>query len=103
MASASALASALAITYITECAPAKYRGTLSSAYQLLTILGIFLTNVINFGIANAGSLDWGINSGWRWMLGIGCIPAAIFFLALFLGVLRHLHRGLLHLRRQGGP
>ena len=78
------LASALAITYITECAPAKYRGTLSSAYQLLTILGIFLTNVINFGIANAGSLDWGINSGWRWMLGIGCIPAAIFFLALFL-------------------
>ena len=78
------LASALAITYITECAPAKYRGTLSSAYQLLTILGIFLTNVINFGIANAGSLDWGINTGWRWMLGIGCIPAAIFFIALFL-------------------
>ncbi|MBM6700423.1 sugar porter family MFS transporter [Bifidobacterium pullorum subsp. saeculare] len=78
------LASALAITYITECAPAKYRGTLSSAYQLLTILGIFLTNVINFWIAGMGDLNWGINAGWRWMLGIGALPAAIFFIALFL-------------------
>ncbi|WP_291527326.1 sugar porter family MFS transporter [Bifidobacterium sp. UBA744] len=78
------LASALAITYITECAPAKYRGTLSSAYQLLTILGIFLTNVINFWIAGMGDLNWGMNAGWRWMLGIGCLPAAIFFIALFL-------------------
>lgn len=65
------LASALAITYITECAPAKYRGTLSSAYQLLTILGIFLTNVINFGIANAGSLDWASTPA-----GAGCSASA---------------------------
>ncbi|WP_269208410.1 sugar porter family MFS transporter [Bifidobacterium sp. AGR2158] len=78
------LASALAITYITECAPTKYRGTLSSAYQLLTILGLFLTNLIDFFIANAGTHLWGENVGWRWMLGIGAIPAAIFFIALFL-------------------
>lgn len=76
------LAAALAVTYITESAPTNIRGALSSAYQLLTICGIFLTNVINYFIASAGPREWGMAIGWRWMLGIGAIPAAIFFLAL---------------------
>ena len=77
------LAAALAVTYITESAPTNIRGALSSAYQLLTISGIFLTNVINYLIASSGTHDWGVQSGWRWMLGIGAIPAAIFFGALW--------------------
>lgn len=77
------LAAALAVTYITESAPTNIRGALTSAYQLLTISGIFLTNVINYFIASSGDHDWGINIGWRWMLGIGAIPAAIFFAALW--------------------
>ncbi len=77
------LAAALAVTYITESAPTNIRGVLTSAYQLLTISGIFLTNVINYFIASSGSRDWGINIGWRWMFGIGAIPAAIFVLALW--------------------
>ena len=77
------LAAALAVTYITESAPTNIRGALSSAYQLLTISGIFLTNVINYLIASSGSHDWGVESGWRWMLGIGAIPAAVFFIALW--------------------
>lgn len=79
------LASSLAITYITECAPAKYRGTLSSMYQLLTILGIFLTNLINFWIAGMGGIHSDFaDSAWRWMLGIGALPALILFVALAL-------------------
>lgn len=77
------LAAALAVTYITESAPTNIRGALTSAYQLLTISGIFLTNVINYFIASSGTRDWGVNIGWRWMLGIGAIPAAIFFGALW--------------------
>ena len=78
------LAAALAVTYITESAPTNIRGALTSAYQLLTISGIFLTNVINYFIASSGSHEWGVASGWRWMLGIGAIPAAIFVAALWL-------------------
>ncbi|RSX54561.1 MFS L-arabinose:proton symporter [Bifidobacterium dolichotidis] len=79
------LTSSLSITYITECAPAKYRGTLSSMYQLLTILGIFLTNLINFWIAGIGGIHSSFaDSAWRWMLGIGAIPALVLFIALIV-------------------
>ena len=77
------LAAALAVTYITESAPPSIRGALSSAYQLLTVCGIFLTNIINYIIASSGSHEWGVAVGWRWMLGIGAIPALIFFVALW--------------------
>lgn len=76
------LASSLAVTYITESAPPKNRGALSSLYQLLTIIGIFLTNFINFFIASIGTPSFSITHGWRWMLGIGAIPAILFILSL---------------------
>ncbi len=79
------LTSSLSITYITECAPAKYRGTLSSMYQLLTILGIFLTNLINFWIAGFGGIHSDFaNKAWRLMLGIGAAPALILLIALLV-------------------
>ena len=73
---------ALAVTYITESAPANIRGLLAFSYQLLAVCGIFLTNVINYIIASHGSNDWDIATGWRWMLGLGAIPAATFLLAM---------------------
>lgn len=76
------LAAALAVTYITESAPANIRGLLAFSYQLLAVCGIFLTNVINYIIASHGSNDWDIATGWRWMLGLGAIPAAAFLLAM---------------------
>lgn len=76
------LTAALAVTYITESAPANIRGLLAFSYQLLAVCGIFLTNVINYIIAAHGSNDWDIATGWRWMLGLGAIPAATFLLAM---------------------
>ena len=76
------LTAALAVTYITESTPANIRGLLAFSYQLLAVCGIFLTNVINYIIASHGSNDWDIATGWRWMLGLGAIPAAAFLLAM---------------------
>ncbi|ORX81176.1 general substrate transporter [Anaeromyces robustus] len=41
------LNSVIAPTYISEVAPAKYRGTLSSCYQLMTTFGIVIAAAIN--------------------------------------------------------
>ncbi|WP_240542351.1 sugar porter family MFS transporter [Bifidobacterium felsineum] len=76
------LTAALAVTYITESAPTNIRGLLSFSYQMLAVCGIFLTNVINYIIASYGSHSWDVNVGWRWMLGLGAIPAAAFLLAM---------------------
>lgn len=76
------LASALAVTYITECAPAAIRGRLSFMYQLFTIIGISATFFVNLMVAGSGTHEWGVETGWRWMLGYGVIPALIFFVTL---------------------
>lgn len=77
------LASSLSVTYITECAPKAIRGRLSSMYQLFTILGISATYFVNLAVVNAGTHAWGVETGWRWMLGYGMIPALLFFVMLF--------------------
>lgn len=76
------LTAALAVTYITESAPTHIRGTLAFSYQLLAICGIFMTNVINYMIASHGTDAWDVATGWRWMIGIGAVPAAVLFLAM---------------------
>ncbi|SER33887.1 MFS transporter, SP family, arabinose:H+ symporter [Gracilibacillus ureilyticus] len=76
-------ASALSVTYISECAPPAIRGRLGSMYQLFTILGICATFYINYGVANSGTYEWGLEAGWRWMLGYGTIPGIIFLFLLF--------------------
>ncbi|MFC4402217.1 sugar porter family MFS transporter [Gracilibacillus xinjiangensis] len=76
-------ASALSVTYISECAPPAIRGRLGSMYQLFTILGICATFYINYGVANSGTYEWGLEIGWRWMLGYGTIPGIIFLVLLF--------------------
>ncbi|MBM7571644.1 sugar porter family MFS transporter [Aquibacillus albus] len=76
-------ASALSVTYISECAPPAIRGRLGSLYQLFTIIGICLTFYINYGVANSGTYEWGLQEGWRWMLGYGTFPGIIFLILLF--------------------
>ncbi len=58
------------------------RGRLGSLYQLFTIFGICATFYINYGVANSGSYEWGMEVGWRWMLGYGVIPGIIFLILL---------------------
>jgi SP family sugar:H+ symporter-like MFS transporter len=79
-------ASVLAPAYISEVAPAKYRGRLSSIQQIAIISGLFCAFLSNYLIAQlaGSSMDqfaWGFEA-WRWMFWIELVPAVIFFFAL---------------------
>jgi SP family sugar:H+ symporter-like MFS transporter len=81
-------ASVLAPAYISEVAPARYRGRLSSIQQIAIISGLFSAFLSNYVIARwAGSstdqFGWGFEA-WRWMFWVELIPAIIFFFALLL-------------------
>ncbi|MDB4866523.1 MAG: sugar transporter [Cohnella sp.] len=78
------MASTLSPLYITEIAPARNRGRLVSIYQLAVVTGIFATYFINAAIAGYGNNVWDINYAWRWMLGFGVVPGAIYLLLLLL-------------------
>lgn len=77
-------ASMLSPMYISEMAPADKRGMLVTLYQLAIVLGINLIYFINLMIAGSGTDQWNIDMGWRYMLGSGAIPAALFLMALTL-------------------
>lgn len=81
-------ASIICPAYISEVAPAKYRGKLSSLQQIAIISGLFLSFVSNYFLAEkAGgstSMFWLGYETWRWMFWMELIPAAAFFFALFL-------------------
>lgn len=70
------LASAAAPVYISEVAPPESRGRLVSFFQLAVTIGILVAYLV--GLAFDGI------EGWRWMLGLGCVPA----LGLAFGMLR---------------
>ena len=79
-------ASVLAPAYISEVAPAKYRGTLSSVQQIAIITGLFASFLSNYLLAHvAGSstkvLAMGLEA-WRWMFWVMTIPSMIFFISL---------------------
>jgi SP family sugar:H+ symporter-like MFS transporter len=81
-------ASVLAPAYISEIAPAKCRGRLSSIQQIAIISGLFLAFLSNYMIAQraGGSTEqfaWGYEA-WRWMFWIELAPAIVFFFALLL-------------------
>src|ERR1700754_26058 len=61
------LASAAAPVYISEVAPPESRGRLVSFFQLAVTIGILVAYLV--GLAFNGI------EGWRWMLGLGCVPA----------------------------
>ncbi|TDH23233.1 MFS transporter [Segetibacter sp. 3557_3] len=62
--------------YIAEVAPAKIRGRLAGSFQLMIVAGIFIAYLTNFLFVDMGE------TGWRWMLGIMIIPAALFAVLL---------------------
>jgi sugar porter (SP) family MFS transporter len=62
--------------YISEVSPAAIRGRLAGSFQLMIVTGIFVAYLTNFLFVGMG------DSGWRWMLGIMIIPAAIFAILL---------------------
>lgn len=76
-------ASMLSPLYISEIAPAEKRGMFVTLYQLAIVIGINLIYFVNLLIAGSGSEQWNIDTGWRYMLGSGIIPSALFLVALF--------------------
>src|SRR5213596_1910212 len=72
--------SVLGPMYIAEIAPAKWRGRLVGFFQFNVVAGILLAYLSNYlvGQANLGAAEW------RWKLGVSAVPAALFFLMLFV-------------------
>ena len=67
--------------YIAEIAPAEQRGRLVTFNQLNIVLGVSVALLSNYYILKT-ILDPDLN--WRYMLGVGFFPAAVYFLLLFL-------------------
>ncbi|KAI3912592.1 hypothetical protein MKW92_030829 [Papaver armeniacum] len=59
--------------YLSEMAPAKYRGAINNGFQLATNLGVLLANFVNFGTQKIKG-----NYGWRISLAMAAVPALIF-------------------------
>lgn len=79
-------ASVMAPAYISEVAPARYRGRLATLQQIAIISGLFFAFLSNFWLANvAGSATsplWMGYKTWRWMFWVEIAPAAAFFVCL---------------------
>ena len=67
--------------YIAEIAPRKLRGTLVTFNQLNIVVGISIAYFSNYFIQQSIT-DPDLN--WRWMLGVGVIPAVLYFILLFV-------------------
>ncbi len=79
-------ASVMAPAYISEIAPAEYRGRLITIQQIAIIGGLFIAFLSNYLMADfAGSSTaefWLGYQAWRWMFWVEMAPAALFFVAL---------------------
>lgn len=71
------MASMLSPMYIAEIAPAKYRGRMVAINQLTVVLGILITNLVNYWLRNEGA------DAWRWMFGLGAVPSCLFWLGAY--------------------
>lgn len=71
------MASMLSPLYIAEISPAGVRGRNVAINQLTIVLGILVTNVVNYALSDNGP------EVWRLMFGLGAVPAALFLLGLF--------------------
>ncbi|GAA1996503.1 sugar porter family MFS transporter [Nocardiopsis rhodophaea] len=76
------MASVIAPTYIAEVSPPAYRGRLASLQQLAIVLGIALSQLVNYLVAAAadGSAlnPLGPLQAWQWMLGVEMLPALLY-------------------------
>lgn len=65
--------------YIAEISPSAWRGRMVSFNQLFIVLGGLTAFVSNYFIQRFGDV-----TEWRWMLGIGVVPAIPYFFALLM-------------------
>jgi sugar porter (SP) family MFS transporter len=67
------MASMLSPMYIAEISPAPLRGRMVAINQLTVVVGILVTNLVNYTLRNNGT------EAWRWMFGLGLVPSVLFF------------------------
>lgn len=70
------MASMLSPMYIAEVSPAALRGRMVALNQLTIVIGILVTNLVNYTLRNNGEETW------RWMFGLGLIPSALFYVGI---------------------
>ncbi len=63
--------------FISEIAPAKYRGRLAGMFQFNIVFGILIAFVSNALLGGTGE------NAWRWMLGVEAIPALVYSVMCF--------------------
>jgi sugar porter (SP) family MFS transporter len=78
------MASTIAPIYISEIAPANFRGRLGMLQQLAIVTGILLSSISNYAIVNVHTSFLHEDNFWRYMLGAALIPSLVFFLLLML-------------------
>src|SRR5258708_10186199 len=66
------MASMLSPMYIAEISPAHLRGRMVAINQLTVVIGILITNLVNYGLRTV------VEDASRWMFGLGAILAALF-------------------------
>jgi MFS transporter, SP family, arabinose:H+ symporter len=76
-------ASLVVPVYIAELAPSRNRGALVSLNQIGILVGMVLSYVVNAWIGSWGDHEWMVEIGWRIMLGVEALPAALFILMCF--------------------
>jgi SP family sugar:H+ symporter-like MFS transporter len=81
------MASVIGPAYIAEVSPAAYRGRLGSFQQAAIVVGIAISQLVNWGILNAAGGDqrgklMGLEA-WQVMLGVMVIPAVLYGLLSF--------------------
>ncbi|MFF9510351.1 sugar porter family MFS transporter [Streptomyces sp. NPDC014724] len=76
------MASVIGPAYIAEVSPPAYRGRLGSFQQAAIVVGIAISQLVNYGILQlAGGDQRGRIGGieaWQWMLGVMVVPAVLY-------------------------
>ena len=79
-------ASVMSPAYISEVAPARYRGRLATVQQIAIISGLFAAFLSNYLLAKIATSSlaplWFGYEAWRWMFWIELAPAVLFLVAL---------------------
>ncbi|ANW17856.1 sugar porter family MFS transporter [Streptomyces clavuligerus] len=81
------MASVIGPAYIAEVSPPAYRGRLASFQQAAIVIGIAVSQLVNFGILSLADGEQrgklGGLEAWQWMLGVMVVPALLYGLLSF--------------------
>ncbi|WP_328592427.1 sugar porter family MFS transporter [Martelella alba] len=62
--------------FLAEVAPARIRGTIVAAFQLMITIGIMVSYMSNAAFGQSGD--------WRWMIGVGVFPSVIALIGILM-------------------